>query len=385
MRYLLLGAGLQGTAIALDLIRNVDDTESLIICDRDREAVAVLAARLDDPRVETVVGDITDAGLVAPLMRDATTAISAVNYWFNPALTELAIAGGAHLVDLGGNNDIVRRQLDQDGAARAAGVTIIPDCGLAPGLAGLLGYHLADGLDEAHEVRLRVGGLPADPRPPLDYMLVFSAQGLINEYIEPAEVIRNGELKTVPSLTEVEELVFPEPFGLLEAFQTSGGTSTLPQTLAGKVRNLDYKTIRYRGHCEKIRLLVDLGLTGSDALDIRGQAVAPRDVLAAVLERHLPTEGEDIVLLLCEALGEVGGRVVRRAIRIIDRQDPTTGLSAMTRMTGFPTAIIAEMLARGEVDRPGAVPQELVVPAERMLDELRRRGIEPEVWEDDLQ
>jgi len=99
----------------------------------------------------------------------------------------------------------------------------------------------------------------------------------------------------------------------------------------------------------------------------------------------LPAEGEDIVLLLCEALGTIGERAVRRAIRIVDRQDPATGLSAMTRMTGFPTAIIAEMLARGEVDRPGAVPQELVVPAGRMLDELRRRGVEPEVWEDDLQ
>lgn len=384
MRYLLLGAGLQGAAIALDLIRNVDDTESLVICDRDPEALAALAARLDDPRVRTVTGDVTDPELVAPLMDEASAAISAVNYWFNPLLTELAIAGGAHFVDLGGNNDIVRKQLDQDAAARDAGVTVIPDCGLAPGLAGLLGYHLAMGLDEAHEVRLRVGGLPADPRPPLDYMLVFSAQGLINEYIEPAVVIRNGERKTVPSLTEVEELAFPEPFGMLEAFQTSGGTSTLPRTLAGKVRNLDYKTIRYRGHCEKIRLLVELGLTGSDAMEVRGHPVAPRDVLAAVLERRLPTEGEDVVLMLCEALGEAGGKAVRRTIRVIDRRDPETGLSAMTRMTGFPTAIIAEMLARGEIAAPGATPGELVVPAEKMIAELAKRGISCERFENEL-
>ncbi len=385
MKYLLLGSGLQGTAIAHDLLRNVDDTTGLTVIDRDRETLAALAAKLDDPRLRTVAGDITDAGLVAPLMAEAAAAISAVNYWFNPQLTELAIAGGAHFVDLGGNNDIVRKQLGMDARAREAGVTVIPDCGLAPGLAGLLGYHLATGLDEAHDVRLRVGGLPSDPRPPLDYMLVFSAQGLINEYIEPAEVIRNGDLKTVPSLTEVEDLIFPAPFGRLEAFQTSGGTSTLPQTLAGKVRNLDYKTIRYRGHCEKIRLLVDLGLTTSEEIDVRGRAVAPRDVLAAMLESRLPTEGEDVVLLLCEAVGVAGGRTVRRAIRIIDRLDRATGLSAMTRMTGFPTAIIAEMLARGDVSRPGAMPQELIVPAGKMLDELKTRGVEPESWEEDLQ
>ena len=384
MHYLLLGAGLQGAAIAHDLIHNVDDTVALTLFDRDPAALDGLAGRLDDPRVRTVAGDVSDPDVLAPLMDEAAVVISAVNYWFNESLTRLAVRHRAHFLDLGGNNDVVQRQFALDDQARKAGVTVIPDCGLAPGLAGLIGHHLHAGFDACDAVHLRVGGLPRDPRPPLNYMLVFSAQGLINEYIEPAEVIRDGEPLTVPPLSELEDLVFPAPYGLLEAFQTSGGTSTLPLTLAGKVRDLDYKTIRYPGHCEQIRLLLDMGLTSSEPVTVNGTEVAPRDVLAAVLERHLPTKGEDVVLMLCSAEGTVGGRRLRRSLRVVDGYDAEHGISAMARMTGYPTAIIAEMLARGAIDAKGARPQELVVPADAVLSELAKRGVKAETWEEAL-
>ena len=390
MNYLLLGAGLQGTAIAWDLLRHVDDTDGLVAVDRDPAALERLAARLDhDARLQLRPGDVEDRELVAPLMTEADAAISAVNYWFNDDLTALAIAGGAHFLDLGGNNDVVARQLARHDAAAAAGVTVVPDTGLAPGLAGILGAHLAGGLDPCDAVRLRVGGLPADPQPPLDYQLVFSVQGLINEYIEDCVVIRDGEIQLVPGLSELETLTFPEPFGELEAFQTSGGTSTLPRTLLGRVRSLDYKTIRYRGHCERIRLLRDLGLTSSEKVAIAGAWVAPRDLLAHQLESVLPREGDDVVLLLAEAEGhepapgDAPPRAVRRSLRIVDRNDPATGLSAMERMTGFPAAIIARMLAAGEIQAPGARPQESIVPASRLLAELERRGVQVERWQGD--
>jgi lysine 6-dehydrogenase len=375
MNFLLLGSGMQGRAIAWDLLHRNQDTNSLVIVDRQAPALADLAAWLDDPRVRTVQADVTDAAAMAPLFQDSDVSISAVNYWFNADLTRLAIAGGSHFLDLGGNNDIVAAQFAQNDAAVAAGVTIIPDCGLAPGLAGLLGYHLADGFTECRSLKLRVGGLPLRPQPPLNYMIVFAVQGLINEYIEPCVVIRDGVVGTVPGMSEVEALDFPEPFGRLEAFQTSGGCSTLPQTLLGKVRDMDYKTIRYPGHRDQIQLLMDLGLTASDPLTIGDAKVRPRDVLGPCLEAVCPQTGPDVILLRLEATGLIDGKETKRSLQIIDHQDTETSLTAMTRMTGFPAAIIAAMLAGGRIEA-GAKPQELVIPGEAMIAELRRRGID---------
>ncbi len=210
----------------------------------------------------------------------------------------------------------------------------------------------------------------------MNYKVVFSVQGLINEYIEPAVVIRDGRLHTVASLSELETLVFPEPFGELEAFQTSGGTSTLPKTLADRVPNLDYKTIRYKGHCAQFRLLVELGLCESAPRQFRDGKVAPREVLANLLQEKLDLPGQDVVLLLAEAEGwDADENAVRKTVRIIDHHDGANDISAMMRMTGYPAAIIAWMLATGEIDAPGARCQELVVPGDRMIEELRRRGV----------
>jgi lysine 6-dehydrogenase len=263
-------------------------------------------------------------------------------------------------------------------------VAIVPDCGLAPGLAGILGYWLVDGLDRTASLQLRVGGLPAAPQPPMNYKIVFAVEGLINEYIEPAVVIRDGRLQTVPSLGELETIAFPAPFGELEAFQTSGGTSTLPQTLLGRVPDLDYKTIRYKGHCAQMRLLHELGLTDSRPVTLPGGVeVAPRKVLAHVMQRALDLPGEDVVLVLCRAEGWQGGQALRRSVRIIDRHDGATDISAMMRMTGYPAAIIARMLAAGDITARGALRQELAVPGEAMIEALRRRGVEVEVFESD--
>lgn len=377
MKYLLLGAGLQGTAIAFDLLRCAPGTQAVTVVDADEAALAQLRDRLADPRLATLAADVRDRARLEPLLRAADVVVSAVNYWYNVDLAERAVAAGAHFLDLGGNNDVVARTLALDGPARARGVTLIPDCGLAPGLAGIIAWHLHGQFDAVESLRLRVGGLPQHPRPPLDYMLVFAVQGLINEYVEPAVVIRDGAVLTVPSLAEVEELEFPGVERPLEAFTTSGGVSTLPQTLAGRVRNLDYKTIRYRGHCERIRLLADLGLCDSRPVRVDGAEVAPREVLGVLLTRALTFADEDLILVVVEAEGERAGRRWRRACRILDRHDTAHGISAMMRMTGYPAAIIAWMLAAGVITERGARPQELVVPAEKLLAELGRRGVQP--------
>jgi len=186
---------------------------------------------------------------------------------------------------------------------------------------------------------------------------------------------RNGRVCRVEPLADVEPLRFPAPFGRLEAFNTSGGSSTLPQTFRGRVRTLDYKTIRYPGHCEKFRLLFDLGLCGQKPVTVDGRRVVPRRLLIRQLEETLGFETDDVVLLRVEVIGVKAG--VRRRIRyqFVDYADRKTGLTAMMRGTGFAAAIVALMLGRGQAAGTGAIPGELAIPLGRFIGELRKRGI----------
>jgi lysine 6-dehydrogenase len=384
VKYLLLGAGLQGTAIAFDLLVQATGTVKLTVVDASIDSLTALETRLDDKRLVTICCDVKDEDTLGPLMAEADVVISAVNYWFNATLAACAVKNSAHFIDLGGNNDIVAQEFALDDEARAMGVSVIPDCGLAPGLAGILGYWLTENLGEVESLRLRVGGLPMQPQAPMNYQLVFSVQGLINEYIEPSVVIRDGRIKTVPGMSELETISFPAPFGELEAFQTSGGTSTLPQTLKDVVPNLDYKTIRYKGHCAQVRLLMELGLCDSKPRTFSGGTVSPREMLAECMTSALSLPGEDVVLLQAEAEGwdsrdKDTRQAVRKTVRIIDHHDSKNNISAMMRMTGYPTAIIARMLAAGEIKAPGAQCQEKVVSGQLMIDELRRRGVAIEI------
>jgi lysine 6-dehydrogenase len=266
-----------------------------------------------------------------------------------------------------------------DAQAKAAGINIIPDCGLAPGMVSILAMHGAARFDEIESIKIRVGGLPQQPQPPLDYQLVFSVEGLINEYIEPARLIREGEIIEVESLTEIEELEF-EGFPRLEAFQTSGGTSTLPNTFLGKIKNLDYKTIRYKGHCERFKTLVDLGFASSEPAVVKtgtGDSVqiSPRAFLADALMRHLPRGEPDLVLIRLEFGGKIKGEEKLLRYDIVDRFDPETDLTAMMRTTAFPASIIAQMTARGETLQRGATPQEVAIEPDKFIAELARRNI----------
>ncbi len=377
-RYLVLGAGAMGRVVALDLA-SAKGTEAVILSDSDGDMMAAATRFIGSPKVKTMVLDVKDDDAVVEAMRGVDVTISCVPYRFNFDLSKDAIEAGCHFCDLGGNNDIVRKQLCLDARARKAEVTIIPDCGLAPGLATVLAADALRRMDKVDELHLRVGGLPLEPRPPLDYMLLFNPAGLVNEYKERPVVLRGGKILTVEPLDELEEIEFPEPFGKLEAFNTSGGTSTLPQTLMGKVRELDYKTIRYPGHRDKVLCMMQLGLFDEEPLAIGDGQVAPRDLTERLLGERLPRDGDDVVLLRVRAEGEVEGRERTLTYTIIDRCDPEAGLTAMQRTTAFPAAIVASMVANGEIDERGVVPQEQVVPTVRFFEELEKRDIQVDV------
>ncbi|MGH9821325.1 MAG: saccharopine dehydrogenase family protein [Pyrinomonadaceae bacterium] len=250
---------------------------------------------------------------------------------------------------------------------------------MAPGMVSILAMHGARQFDTVSEIHIRVGGLPQDPKTSLKYQLVFSVEGLINEYIEKARVIRGGKITEVESMTELESLSF-DAFPPLEAFQTSGGTSTLPDTFLGKIDSLDYKTIRYAGHCGKFKTMIDLGLCSSDEIVVDFQKVKPRKVLGELLQRHLPADEPDYVLVRLDFVGTQGGKTSQLRYDIVDKYDGETGLSAMMRTTAFPASIIAQMMASGDVLKRGATPQEKAIDPDKFVAELERRNIHINVY-----
>jgi len=368
-----------GRAIAWDL-RNREPKHRLTVLDRDGEALRRLSEFVGGDDVQTVVGDAEDMELVKRLMSRATACIGATTYRYAYEHAAMAVQEGAHWVDLGGNNDVVRRQFTLDEKARQAGVAVIPDSGLAPGMVNIIVGDLLQHLDNVDEIHIRVGGLPQNPKPPLFYGLVFSPEGLANEYFEPALVIEDGELRQAPPLTGWERVYVGAPLGTLEAFHTSGGSSTMVETLLGRVKTLDYKTLRYPGHLQKIKLLLDLGLFDKAEVEAGGVKVAPRKLLGTLLER-LGWVTDDLVVVKVWGEGTRDGKRIRRDYTIIDYADITTGLTAMARTTGFPAAILARMMAEEKITRRGVLRQEEAIPTDLFFAELGKRGVKVRISE----
>lgn len=376
-----------GRAAAWDLGRQPGVTEVRLI-DHDAAALAAAERELSALRerslwsatvtLSTARHDLDDARGHVELLRGFDVALSSADYRFNEQLTRAAIEARVHLCDLGGNLFVVEKQLAMHEDAKRAGITVVPDCGLAPGMACLLAALAAERLDAVDQLSLRVGGLPAHPKPPLNYKLVFSVRGLTNEYLEPAEVLKDGKIVRVPSLTEIEPIEFPYPFGTLEAFNTSGGCSTLPRTLRHKVKSLDYKTIRYPGHGAAFAAMHAIGLLSDQPVD----GVSPRVFTEALLTRALSDDDTDVVLVRVTASGVQKGERGWLVFELVDRHDVRTGHSAMARTTSYPAAAVAYMLAAGAVEARGVLPGEQCVPLEPFLQAVRARGIDvKERWE----
>ncbi len=373
MKIAVIGAGLMGRAAVFDLARAAE-VEQVGVFDVDATLAKSVADKYGDSRAVSAQLDAGDEAAVEKVLRDYQAVVSCVTYKYNPGLTRAAIKAGCHLVDLGGNNDTVATQMGMNAEAEKAGVIIVPDCGLAPGMVSVM---VADGftkMESVKSVKIRVGGLPQSPRPPLNYQMVFSAEGLINEYWEPCVILEGGKKKIVNPMSDIESLEF-DGVGQLEAFYTSGGTSTLPDTYGGKVDFLDYKTIRYPGHCQLFRTMLEIGLASRKQVKVGDQSVEPRALLKAVLDQNLSFGDPDLVLVRVTIEGTKSGNAKTVVYEILDRQDTKTGLTAMMRTTAFPAAIIAWMAAAGQIKERGVKPQEVAVNPSIFLPHLKKRGI----------
>jgi lysine 6-dehydrogenase len=359
MKITVLGSGMMGQAIVYDLSK-FSNFESITITDRDKKILESIEKNLKNYDIYYDILDLEKKEDVKNYLKNYDIVISAVPYLYNFTLSKIAIETNTYFLDLGGNNGIVNKQRSLFKKAKEKGVTIIPDCGLAPGLASVIVRDIVKQMDSINYVKIRVGGIPVNPKPPLNYSILFSPNGLINEYVENAIALDNSKIIKKESMTELETIMFPKPFGKMEAFVTSGGCSTLPYTFKNKIGYLDYKTVRYPGHCERFKTL------------LKNKS---RKQLIKYLIDNLPSNEKDVVLLKVIAEGMMDEKEVDMQYSMIDYYDETNNITSMMRTTSYPTSIIAQMIEDGRIKEPGVFGCEEIVPCSNFFAEMKKRNI----------
>jgi lysine 6-dehydrogenase len=372
---LVLGAGLQGSACAYDLLQNPDVTE-VRLADLRVDHLPAFLAPYSGKRLLPTRLDVRDDDAVRAVMGESDAVMSAIPYYFNLDLARHAAEVGVHFCDLGGNTEIVFKQKELDAKARAKNISIVPDCGLAPGMVNILAQHGIEQLDTVKAVRIYVGGLPQNPEPPLNYQIVYSLEGVLDYYTTLSWVVRDGKREQVKALSEREPVKFPAPVGELEAFHTAGGLSTMAWRYEGEIPTMEYKTLRYKGHAQLMEAIRDLGLLDLDPVEVGGEKVIPRDAFIATVGPKLSKpKGKDLVALRVTVEGKKAGKPKTLGWELIDTYDDKHDISAMMRTTGYSLSITGQMQVSGEVQPPGVHTPDECVPAARYIEELAKRGV----------
>ncbi|MDD1504297.1 saccharopine dehydrogenase C-terminal domain-containing protein [Lysinibacillus sp. CNPSo 3705] len=375
MKVVVLGAGLMGKEVARDLIKN-SKVERVFLGDIDVKIAQNFVDTLNTDKIEVVELHAERDDSLLEVISKGNVVVNALFYSFNERVARAAIAAGVHSVDLGGHiGGVTEKILDLDDEAKAKGVTIIPDLGVAPGMVNILAGYGASKLDEVESIKLFVGGIPTEPKPPLHYTRVFSLDGVFDHYTEPSKMIQKGKLQEVPSLSGVEPIYFKD-FGVLEAFYTSGGISTLYKTFPN-VQTLEYKTIRYKGHAEKFKLLADLGfLDASNKVEVEDQEVSVRPVVREALKKKLELGTKpDAVLLRVIVAGEKAQQQVTYEFEMVVCKDMTINETAMARATANTISVVAQMIGENKITERGVFAPESIVPGDIYIKEMAKRGV----------
>ncbi|HVT11305.1 MAG TPA: saccharopine dehydrogenase C-terminal domain-containing protein [Fimbriimonadaceae bacterium] len=384
--FAILGAGMQGTAVAYDLAKHADP-EHILMGDMDLEQAERNASRvnslLDRNVCRAHTADALDPESLHKFLEPVDVVVSCVPYWMHPRVAAVAVKAGTHMCDMGGDTAVTWETLKHDEEAKAAGVTIAPDTGLAPGLVNNLAAFFMESLDETETIKLYCGGLPQHPKPPLNYKLVFNIEGLVTEYSHRADVIRNRMVVQVDTLDEVEN-IHVDGLGEMEAFTTSGGASTAPFTFEGEVDTYEYKTIRFPGHCAMMRMFRDYGFWDETPVKTRSGDVVPLHLFHKLLGEALRDPSDkDLIAVRGAGIGTRNGKRMKMQIDILEKHDDATGFTAMERMTGFSTAIYADQIGKGNM-ATGALRYETAMPGKVYVAELEKRGIRLKFSEEEL-
>lgn len=375
MKVVVLGAGLMGKEVARDLVAS-ENVEKVVLADLDIDTAQQFVNSLNTSKVEVVRLNAENENELRAVMSKGDVSINALFYKYNLSVAKAAIDIGVHSVDLGGHiGEVTEDVLTLHEKAKEKNVTLIPDLGVAPGMVNILTGLGATKLDSVESIKLYVGGIPTEPNPPLNYTRVFSLEGVFDHYTEPSKIIQRGELKEVDSLSGIEPIYFDQ-FGVLEAFYTSGGISTLYKTFPD-VKTLEYKTIRYKGHAEKFKLLAELGFFDKENyVEVDGLDVKVRDVVREALKKKLYLgKKKDAVLLRVIVSGEKSDEHVTYEYEMVVKRDEKTEMTAMARATACTISAVAQMIANGVIMERGVLPPETIVPGSEYIEEMANRGV----------
>jgi len=375
-RYAVFGAGMMGRVVAKDLIGSEPDAHVTLL-DFSEELLGKASAAIGSDRLRVARVDAKDREATKRAMAGHDAAVGALPHALSLPLVEAAVASGTSLVDLVGEASQMRRALD--GEARANGAIIVPGCGVAPGISNFCVGRGMELLDETHRAVIYVGGIPREPRPPLYYETVYLLESVLGVYQRPATIRLGGEHVEVEALSGLEELEFPEPVGVLEAFYTDG-LGSLPITVGDRVQGDFYeKTLRYPGHAAAIQLLRACGLFERRPIDVGGASVPPVVLLQKVLEERLKLgPAGDILVLKVLVQGQKDGERRVHTFELIDFFDPATGNTAMARTTGFTAACAARSIASGSITTRGVLFPEEIFLGDRfaaIVSELEKKGV----------
>lgn len=334
-----VGAGKIGSTV-VDLLEGCGDYQ-LTVVDRSTEALAGLNPH---SQAERMALSIDDPKALAETLGGCFAVVNCAPYHLTTTVAQAAKTAGAHYLDL--TEDVASSRVVRD-LAKDSKTAFIPQCGLAPGFITIAAWALARHFDELHDVRLRVGALPRYPSNALNYNLTWSTDGVINEYCEPCEAIVNGRLKETPALEECEEFALDGV--TYEAFNTSGGLGTLCLTLDGKVRNLNYKTIRYPGHAAIMKALLN-------DLNLRNR----RHILKDILENAVPATLQDVVIVFVTVSGMKDGRLMQETYvnKVYAHTVGGEMKSAIQITTAGAICAVLDMLANGKLATRGFIRQE---------------------------
>ncbi len=374
MKLLVIGSGMMGSAAAFDMARS-PQVKSVTLADVDDKRVKRAVRKINQltggRKARAARLDASKLKQASTLMRGHDGILSGVPYFLNLGLCQAALDAGCHFADLGGNNAVVRKEYALARKAAKKGLAIAPDCGLSPGMASILAGELLRRVGgRAEALKIYVGGLPKNPKPPFFYQMVFSVEGLINEFVEPAKVLRNGAIREIEPLTEVEDFHM-DGFAPLVAFHTSGGTSTLPENFQGKVGECFEKTLRYPEHFRVIRGLYDFGFFSSKKMRICKTEISPRALTAQLFLDKMSGSEPDVTIMRIEA--HQNGKVA--SFTVEDHFDPRTRMTSMMRTTAWPASVVLQMICSGQIAKRGGIYQELDVPAEIFMREMEKRGV----------
>ena len=379
MNYSIIGAGRQGIASAYD-IGKFGDAENIKLFDLDINAASQGAKRLNKLLSKNLFTahqiDVTNFDQLKKMLSDTDAVLAGIPYKYLPKLTEIAIECGTPMVDYGGNTDNAIRQIELSDLAKEKGITIVPECGMGPGMNITLELLAMEQMDTPEEVSIWDGGLPQNPQAPWNYSIFFNIDGLTNEYDGDAYFLEKKELVRVPCFDRLEIIEFPQPLGDLEAAVTSGGLSTMPWTFKGKLTKLENKTLRYPGHWEWMKAYRQLGLFSQDNVKFKGMKIIPREFYHALLEPQIDNgRVEDVCIMRICCKGNHKDKPQTVWVNTVEYYDKETGFSAMEKWTGWHASILLIAAAHGKLEK-GVIPVEKAMTGTKFKKEAELRNYE---------